>query len=523
MLRRGAFHISHMAHLLLQPSVRYKTSNGKERSVSENRLGRVLNFINRGLTLLLHGLILWIFFSASWWWRPRWIYADWVPSQFNAGLLQPSHSAPYLADYYARYALTMFIVLLIILWALNFFRGAMRIFNDGRIWWVMALTLLTFWAWFSTSWVGDYPAGMTLDYVERMVAVSSSQATQWLLALGFAVVVICAGPPQRWILVALVGGMLVQASLGIVQSAFQHTAGLAWLDDELLKVGLGLREYNYDPAQSGAPVIQSVGIRYLRAYGLTPHPNLLAGGLVMGLAAALGLWWRESTRRIAGLITVVGLWALLLTFSRAGLGGYAVAIGSAVILGFWTLPRRQWREMLTLGLLVVLVSGLFYLMFRPLVDVRAGQGEEGTASVEDMSVQARAVYLDHARQMIEDNPIKGVGIGAFPWVSHHYLQSQAYDLPGDNVHRVYYLAAAELGIIGWGLVLATFVSGAWLVWQRGQQRQLTPEAIGLIAGIIGWLAIGWFEFFPWSLFTHQVLFWGVFAAALKPEDAHATD
>jgi hypothetical protein len=263
-------------------------------------------------------------------------------------------------------------------------------------------------------------------------------------------------------------------------------------------------------------------VRYLRAYGLTAHPNLLAGGLVMGLSAGLWMWRQPELRRMAAWTTTIGLWGVFLTFSRASVGG--LLVGSVAVFAAWWIvgnSRMKWLGAgLRFSMVILLVGGTFYMVYRPLVDVRAGSGNEGEASLEQMSVQSRQVYKEQANIMIRENTWRGVGIGNFPWVSFHMLRDdpRGLDLQGDHVHNIYYLAIAELGVIGGGLVLITLtIAGIVVVW-HWRKQQLSVESIAVGGGVLAWLAIGWFEFFPWSLFTHQVIFWGAMAVVLMPSD-----
>jgi hypothetical protein len=67
-------------------------------------------------------------------------------------------------------------------------------------------------------------------------------------------------------------------------------------------------------------------------------------------------------------------------------------------------------------------------------------------------------------------------------------------------------------------VSTTLAVAAMIVGLRWRKKQLSSESIALGGGVLAWLAIGWFEFFSWSLFTHQVIFWGVMAAVLMPSE-----
>ena len=81
---------------------------------------------------------------------------------------------------------------------------------------------------------------------------------------------------------ALAWGLLIsgtiQASIGLAQFALQRTLGLADLGELVMR-----------PGWSGASVITVSGVPTLRAYGLTQHPNLLGGYLMVAVSIGAGL------------------------------------------------------------------------------------------------------------------------------------------------------------------------------------------------------------------------------------------
>ena len=75
------------------------------------------------------------------------------------------------------------------------------------------------------------------------------------------------------------------------------------------------------------------GERWIRAYGLTAHPNILGGVLAFGLlviasAQGHGRWTRLIRMATFGL----GVAALFLTFSRAAWIAFAVGLGVAIVM-----------------------------------------------------------------------------------------------------------------------------------------------------------------------------------------------
>ena len=74
-------------------------------------------------------------------------------------------------------------------------------------------------------------------------------------------------PPPAMVGAGLAGWMAVEAALGAVQTARQTTAGLH---------ALGLYwPGTITPEMLGASVVQTAsGLRWLRAYGTLPHPNI---------------------------------------------------------------------------------------------------------------------------------------------------------------------------------------------------------------------------------------------------------
>jgi O-antigen ligase len=122
----------------------------------------------------------------------------------------------------------------------------------------------------------------------------------------------------------------------------------------------------------------------------------------------------------------------------------------------------------------------------------AGAGWQSSAKEE----QVYADYLDDARREFPDTPAE-----AFPSPEHPY-----------GIQNAYIQALADLGVIGFLLLMATFVAGLWLAGRaalRGQPEARLPgvlagawlllamgtwTAVGLVAGVpldaLTWIALG---------------------------------
>lgn len=454
-----------------------------------------------------HGLILFIFFSATWWWRPRWAYAEWVPDFFRERLSYPTSSQEYLSVYYIRFMLVYLVMIVACLWALTLFKGLRELVLDGRIWWAAGLVILSLYIRLSVGWA-------------EQKGIANSQAIQWMLVTIFALVVTCNGPKARWVGLALVAGTIFHAAIAITQSALQHEVNLAWIDKEWLKIGLDLVEYRRSPDTSGVAVVQADGVRYLRAYGLTSHPNPLAGGLVVGIIAGVWLWLKSETRRTAAWVTSISLWGLLLTFSRSGMGSLVVGLIATIGLFFLShhLKDGGWKGILALGIMLALIGGTFTIGYRSLIESRTGDGDEGLPSVEGISTASREILTQQARQIFRENRWTGIGIGNFPWESQKLIDRDPrhLDMQGTNVHNIYYLFVAELGIVGTALLGWILIFAGGLLWIQWRNQQLSPEAACLWGAVGAWMAVGWYDYYHGVIFTHQIVFWGIMAAALRP-------
>jgi hypothetical protein len=122
----------------------------------------------------------------------------------------------------------------------------------------------------------------------------------------------------------------------------------------------------------------------------------------------------------------------------------------------------------------------------------AGAGWQASAKEE----QVYGDYLDDARREFPDTPAE-----AFPSPEHPY-----------GIQNAYIQALADLGAIGFLLLVATFAAGLWLVARavvRGPPETVLPgalagawlllamgtwTAVGLVAGVpldaLTWIALG---------------------------------
>ena len=135
----------------------------------------------------------------------------------------------------------------------------------------------------------------------------------------------------------------------------------------------------------------------LRPYGTFPHPNVLAGFLVISLTALLYTYPLKKTSVEKGVwicALLVGSVGLLLTLSR--------------------IPLVIWASVLVIVLLRKRKNVLFFiaLAFLCLFFTPAGQRLQQTTVLEESFTQ-RQQLMEQSVQMFLSSPLLGVGIGNF--------------------------------------------------------------------------------------------------------------
>jgi O-antigen ligase len=327
-----------------------------------------------------------------------------------------------------------------------------------------------------------------------LVRLDTSSATTVFLQLGAIMVVwpvylyLVNEKPKLTAVLALV--VLIQGMVAVGQFLHQGDLGIGLLGERAL-----------DPQVKGISVLQADGRQWLRAYGLTGHPNLLATLLAIlllmllpALSQAKGL-----SRLLLGLAYAAGLLGLLATVSRAAWLGFAVGVALWLLdrLRHSTPPREKAisnhqpssSTLLLAALLLLVVAFLF--VFRDLVSSRFLNLD---TAIEARSLLERRRDMGLALTIISHDPWQGTGLGRYLIVARNLDENARV------VHNVFLLVAAELGVLGallwlW-LTLAPMVHGVrgWIRGQSGCLGRLAPWVAVVVIGqfhILPWISTGW--------------------------------
>lgn len=211
------------------------------------------------------------------------------------------------------------------------------------------------------------------------------------------------------------------------------------------------------------------------------NPNDLAALCLIPLGIALGFMFSRSSpipvRVGAGISATLLLVVILLTQSRQAFIGLAVGIGLPLI---WLGLKRP-------GHLVVL-AGILALVITLVVPASTWERLAGIAKLTDTSTIAQADPEGSAAQRFEvqkvawrilaDNPVFGVGLGAYPLENARYAPA----LGRKDTHNIYLNLATEVGLPGFALWCA-------LVWSvlRYAYRSRRLAALGKMATEQAWI------------------------------------
>lgn len=316
----------------------------------------------------------------------------------------------------------------------------------------------------------------------------------------------------RWVLALLVYLWLVQPAVDVSRAVrvlllglcFHVSIGIA----QVLNQGpLGLPGELALPAHiSGAAIIPVDGERWLRAYGLTFHPNVLGGYLAYALVVCTPLlksrFW-----------TVVWWWlwlGLFLTFSRAAWIAAALGVGIALVGLIWRSPASR-RPVLAASAGAAVLLAFCAIVWLPQLATRVQpltarlgldtpQSEAAPVpAFEERSLDEREEFLQISLDFIARRPLVGVGAGGFPIA----IMAEGIHVLPQFAHIVPLNLAAEVGVLAAVLWLALWFGGAWQL--AAGRRTNDHWRIALLAG---WLAIGLIalaDSYPWSLDAGRLL------------------
>jgi O-Antigen ligase len=253
-------------------------------------------------------------------------------------------------------------------------------------------------------------------------------------------------------------------------------------------------------------------------------------GVLTGIKALVGLWlalsghgslvdghsatYLEPSANWLNLLVLLVLIAAALRRVRLPLWAWALAPLAVAELAF-SYRRGFWLGVLSGAVLVVLLASSSHgrRVVIPTVVLIAtlgwlglmslGSGAAGSDPVVkrleslqpgklELNVQDR-YRLDERRNVLanlEEHPIAGLGI-AVPWVAPHPLSVQH---PGDRTytHMIvlwYWLNLGLLGLIAYVALMASAIGTAFLVWRRHASELVRCAALGLMATLVGSIAV----------------------------------
>jgi putative inorganic carbon (hco3(-)) transporter len=326
------------------------------------------------------------------------------------------------------------------------------------------------------------------------------QALRLLLLLALYLLLLNLPLARRAVAWPLAAGLVIQAIVAVPQFVLGQSLGLKRLGEVTVRA-----------AWPGASVVMVGEQRWLRAYGLAQHPNLLAGCLVAMLLLVIGYYLVQprGPRLLLLVALALGFGALLLTFSRAGWAGMILGSGALLMLLAWAWRSRQgsphWAGLGQLAAVLALVAIGFVALNWPLLRPRLGLTTQGT---EIRSVEARLMQVPAAIALIRMRPVLGVGMGNYATALYQLARETVAAYPVyQPVYSVPLLVTAELGLLG-GLLWVLLLLAPWLaLWFRRRHVRMTAGWAGVSGALLALMAVSFADFYVWSSHQGQLALW----------------
>lgn len=383
------------------------------------------------------------------------------------------------------YASDFFLIIALIARAVELLRDGKKITLEPEIF-SYALIMLTL--------ISSFSALFSVD--TQLSAYNSARLLSLLLLYLF----LANEEPSLKLFLPLSMMIVLNAIPAIMQFLLQGSIGLYTLG-----------ELPLDPSWPGISIIYFSGTRYLRAYGLTDHPNILGGSICLGLLliTAFMKHVNQPAKAFLNGVFVLGALGLLFTFSRSA--GIAFIVGT-MMTAIW-LIKLKWREetknLTWLYISTLMVIFPFLWVNLPLFEMRLNlSGSINSNPQEIQSLGERKLLNKTANELFLSQPFTGVGLSALPIA----IKEKYPDFPVayQPAHFVLLDVAAETGIIG-ALFFTILILAPWLLMIYHRERlQFTPSLVISSSTLVAVIILGFFDYYPWLLTPGRYWQWLAF-------------
>ncbi|HUT22566.1 MAG TPA: O-antigen ligase family protein [Candidatus Bipolaricaulota bacterium] len=309
---------------------------------------------------------------------------------------------------------------------------------------------------------------------------------------------------------AVISAGLIQGALAINQFFNQTVSANKWL---------GMAAQN--PQTLGVSVVETSAGRTLRAFGALPHPNILAGFLVIVLLFVVWQYFEESVKNkknilLASFITIFT--ALLVTFSRAAWLAFAISLIFALVMlarknESW-LKHKTSINKITVALLFITLA--FSVAKSDLVMTRLKIDQR----LEIKSVNERISGYNDSWEIFKSSTWFGAGLGDYTVsLSKIHPDWRAFEL--QPVHNSLLLAIIELGAITFATIIILIALPMKKTFSKIKKRLEETDIVFPLAMIIALGVIGLFDHFLWSLYFGNLLL--VFSTLLIKDTSQEKD
>lgn len=295
--------------------------------------------------------------------------------------------------------------------------------------------------------------------------------------------------------------LFIQAGVAIGQGISQSSLGLQ-----------GLGELPLDPSWKGVSIVSTGAARFLRAYGLTDHPNILGGCLAFSLILLIG--WYLAARVGKAILTALvlsGLLGLLFTFSRSAWLAFVVSSIWILYLLYKTGQKKLTKSFMGLSIAAFIFMLPFFCQESPLLGIRLDlHGSFSGVPQENQSIGERHLLIDAADKIFASHALTGVGLGAFPQA----LRLSQPDFPVDYqpVHFVLLDVAAEIGIFGAVFYLVILLAPWASMWLYRDRLDFSLPLLVASALLLSVTVIGLFDYYTWLLVPGRLWVWTAWGA-----------